>query len=138
MAGQDLQKLLKGANPRLSEGKHYVATVPEGQMMSLAGYLSYIAGIFREEEGLSVVFTEELLAIMESLSEKKIAGPFALITLRAESDLLAIGFLAAMTSSLAKEKIAANAFSAYYHDHLLVPYEKKDAALACLKKLQKT
>jgi hypothetical protein len=74
---------------------------------------------------------------MESISEKEAAGPFALITLTVNSDLFEVGLLAAVTAALAKEKIPCNAISAYHHDHLLVPYEMKDKALALLKKLQK-
>ena len=127
--------------------------------MSVANYLSYIVGIYREEEGLTLVFSDEIKEEMESISQdvhfaserkmhqtsgvstpdaEKVLGPFALITLKVNSGLFAVGLLASVTGALAKEGIPVNAFSAYHHDHLLVPYEKKDAALAALKKLQKS
>ncbi|MEM2137834.1 MAG: ACT domain-containing protein [Candidatus Anstonellaceae archaeon] len=123
--------------PELLDGRYFLATVDGSQLMTLADYLSYIVGIFREEEGLSIVFLEEIKEEMESISEKEAAGPFALITLAVQSDLFSVGLLAAVTAALEEEKIACNAISAYHHDNLLVPYEKKDAALAVLKKLQK-
>lgn len=138
MAEKELGKLLKGMHPTAVSGKYYFASVPEARMMTLANYIQYITCIFREKEGLSVVFTEELAGIVESLAAEKIAGPFALITLSVESDLAAVGFLARITDALAKEKIAVNAVSAYWHDHLFVPYGKKDAALGVLAKLQKS
>ncbi len=138
MAQQDLRALLKSMQPGLSDGKYYFATVDESCLMNLAGYLQYVVGIFREEEGITFVFSEELQTIVESLSSKKVIGPFALITLKVNSGLLAVGFLAKITDALSKEKIPANVFSGYHHDHLLVPYGKKDAALAVLKKLQKS
>ena len=137
MAAQGPGYLLRRLSPSLADGKYCYASVDESQLMAVANYLGYIACIFREEEGLTLVFSDEIKDEMESISQVKLAGPFALITLKTNSDLMAVGLLAKVTAALAKEKIPANAFSAYHHDHLPVPYEKKDAALASLKKLQK-
>jgi hypothetical protein len=136
MAEKDLNKLLAQINPQLREGKFYFASVDEGNLMSLANYLDYIAAIFREDEGLTIVFRDDVKAEMVELSEKKIHGPFALITLGVNSDLDAVGFLAKITEALAKEKISVNAFSAYHHDHLFVPFERKEDALAAIGKLK--
>ncbi len=137
MTSQSLHSLLVNMQPEIAKGKYYFATVGESSLMSVAGYLNYIVCIFREEEGLTLVFSEEIKEEMQSISSGKVAGPFALITLKVDSDLFAVGLLASVTGALAKEGVAVNAFSAYHHDHLLVPYEKKEAALVALKKLQK-
>jgi hypothetical protein len=134
----DLKQLLRSLSPSLSEEKYCIGTFSEGQMMGLANYLQYIICIFREKEGLTVVFEEIAKEQLERYTESKIEGPFALITLEVDSSLLSVGLLARVTDALANEKIPCNAFSAYNHDHLLVPYEKKEAALAALVKLQKS
>ncbi len=136
MAETDLKKLIRDMFPSQQYGKYWFCTVPEQNMMGLAGYLQYIVCIFREREGLSVVFMDEAKDEIMQYSEKGVQGPFALISLDVNSDLYAVGFLAEITAALAKEKIPANAISAYFHDHVLVPYEKKDAAMACLNKLR--
>jgi hypothetical protein len=138
VAVYSLAELLKGMSPRLSGGKYFIATVDESRLMELAGYLDYIVGIFREDEGLTIVLSDEIKEDVGGLAEKEMAGPFALITLTVQSDLMAVGFLAKITAALAKEKISVNAFSAYYHDHLLVPYGKKDDAMRALKALSKS
>ena len=138
MAVSDLRKLLAGMKPALSGEKYYFASIDEGHLMALAGYLGSIAGIFREEEGLTIVFSQGIWEGMSQFTEKEISGPFALITLTIESDLMAVGFLAAMAGALAKEGISVNAFSAYHHDHLFVPYEKRDSAMAALARLSKS
>ncbi len=131
-----LKAMLKKMDPRLEDGKFFMASVAESNTMALAGYLQYILCIYRESEGLSVVFYEDMKDVAASLTGKPIAGPFALITLAPDS-LPAIGFLAKVTEALAKGKISVNAFSAYNHDHLLVPYGRREDAVALLKALQK-
>jgi hypothetical protein len=132
----DLSELLENMLPELKEEKYFIATVDESQMMNLSMYLEYIVCIYREEEGLSVVFQEDIQEEIDAMSEEKVVGPFALISLNVYSDLMAVGFLAKITQALAKEKIGGNTFSAYHHDHLFVPYERKDDAMKVLKKLQ--
>ena len=139
MAQKDeLKSLLRSLSPVLSDGKYCIGTFDEAQMMGLAGYIKYIVGIFREREGITAIFSDEAQEALSVYTSTKIHGGFALITLDAISPLLSIGLLARVTDALAKEKIACNAYSGYYHDHLLVPYEKREAALSTLKKLQKS
>ncbi|MFH1394501.1 MAG: ACT domain-containing protein [Candidatus Micrarchaeota archaeon] len=135
MAISDLDELLKNMAPKVVEGKHHFASVDEGNLMAVANYLSYVVDVFREEEGLSIVFQEDILEGMKELSDKEVLGPFAMITLSVNSDLTAVGFLAKVADALAKEGISSNVFSAYHHDHLFVPYEKKDDAMRVLRRL---
>jgi hypothetical protein len=61
--------------------------------------------------------------------------PCRLISLTVHSDLAAVGLLAAIASALAAEGISVNAISAFYHDHLFVPCDRVEDALACLHRL---
>jgi len=135
MGEADLGKLLKGMKPEVVDGKYFLASVPESEIMVVANYLDYITCIYREEEGLTIMFSEEIEDEIEGISGEKIAGPFALVTLGINSDLSAVGFLAKITEALAKEGISVNAFSAYFHDHLLVPYKRKKDSMDALEKL---
>ncbi|NYZ74528.1 ACT domain-containing protein [Candidatus Micrarchaeota archaeon] len=132
----DLKKLLKNLQPKMAKTRYFMASVGESELMMLANYLDYITCIYREEEGLTVVLEEGIKEEIAGLTEK-MAGPFALITLNVYSDLMAVGFLARISEALAKEKISINAFSAYHHDHLLVPWERRKDAMDALKRLQK-
>ena len=131
-----LEELLKNMTPELAGGKYYFASVDEMQLMALSSYLDCIICVYREKEGLTIVFSEEITEEMKEFTEKEIIGPFALIALNIYSDLMAVGLLAKITDTLAKERISVNAFSAYHHDHVFVPYERKDEAMRELKKLQ--
>jgi len=124
-----------GLKPEAKGGKYYCGTFPETSMMALAGYVRYFVAIVREKEGITAVFSEDVEENLRLYSQKKFEGPFCLITFSAATSLNATGITAAASSALAKEKIPANVIAGYYHDHVLVPYERKDAAMAVLGKL---
>ena len=120
--------------PALAEGEYYFSSIPESQIMGIARFLAHVKGIFREEEGITIVFSKEILPNVQQLTEKKIEGPFALITFGAQTSLQDVGVTAGFTAALARAKIPANVFAGYHHDHVFVPYGKKEAALAALQK----
>ncbi|MFA6489128.1 MAG: ACT domain-containing protein [Candidatus Micrarchaeia archaeon] len=124
-----------GLKPEAKDGRYYYGTFPETSLMALAGYVKYFVAIVKEKEGITAVFSEDIRENMGLYSQKKIEGPFCLITFEAKTSLGAVGITAAASSALAKEKIPANMVAGYFHDHVLVPFEKKDAAIACLAKL---
>jgi hypothetical protein len=60
---------------------------------------------------------------------------WACITLTAHSSLSAVGFLAAITGQLSQAGMSIHPVSAYYHDHLFVPWESKWQAIDLLREL---
>lgn len=87
---------------------------------------------FREAEGMTLIAAE---------ADARKAGLPVLfracwITLRVHSDLQAVGLTAAVAQALADAGISCNVVAAARHDHVFVPYERGDDALACLKALQ--
>ena len=58
-----------------------------------------------------------------------------MITLTVHSALDAVGFLAAITARLAEAGISVNAVSAFHHDHLFVPVDRADEAMALLQNM---
>lgn len=136
----DLSTLLKSMNPTCDNEKYYFAVIDQSALFGLAGYLQYIDGIFREDEGLTLIFYEQLRSSIEKTTNKPIAGPFAKITLTidTESDaarLNADGLTSTVASALTKEGISANFIAAYYHDHIFVQYDRKDDAIRTIKQL---
>lgn len=84
--------------------------------------------LFQEEESVTLILEKEV-ADKNKLSYDSV---WSLITLNVNSDLAAVGFLAAITPELAKARISVNVISAYYHDHLFVPEGKAEEALRIL------
>ncbi|MBI5223444.1 ACT domain-containing protein [Candidatus Micrarchaeota archaeon] len=135
MPVSNLSEILKNLDPKLDSQKYYFATVNQDALFTLANYMQYIVCVFRENEGMTIVFYEPLKSIVEPYSLKQVAGPFAKLTLNVNSDMMSVGLFSKVTGALAAKEIVVNAFSGYFHDHLFVPFEKKDAALEALRKL---
>ena len=88
-------------------------------------------GLFFETEGVSLIIREE----QANASELPYESVWACITLNVHSSLTAVGFLAAIASELAQAGISVNPVSAYYHDHLFVPWDRKADAMEALREL---
>jgi hypothetical protein len=122
---RDLPAILAGMMPEMQPGIFVFCTVSE-QTKLPARIVPLLA--FREREGTTLILRREEA---ETLG---VAYQFVsrLITLTVQSSLDAVGFLAAVTARLAEAGISVNAVSAFYHDHLFVPHERADEALAVL------
>ncbi len=129
----DLKTLLKNMNPRLVANNLVFCSVSEEQFLNLNIFPTMI---FKEEEGITLIIRKDL-AIKNSLCDTN-AQTWSMISLTVHSSLEAVGFLATITTYLAKFEISTNVVSAYYHDHLFVQNELADKVLKLLKNLSRT
>lgn len=120
----DLEGMLAGMAPSLHERPfRFVAHGPEDDFIDLLGRMF---AFIREEEGVTLVIR----------AHDDQPGPlFAGITLRVHSDLEGVGLTAAVASALADVGIACNVIAGFHHDHLFVPWERREEALEALKGL---
>jgi hypothetical protein len=129
MSGEtDLQKLLASMTPQLLAGTYVFATLAP-DMPTPSGLNPVMQ--FREREGLTLILTED------EAKAAGLAGTFRcrMITLDIHSSLEAVAFLAAITTRLAAAGMGVNPISAFYHDHLFVPADRAEEALAILRQL---
>ena len=124
----DLEELLCSVSPRLNEGVYVFLSVPTDANIAKFDPIA----TFREDEGLSVIVEES------QADEAGLPALFraAWITLTVISDLQAVGLTAAVAQALADKGISCNVIAGANHDHLFVPAELADAAMAALKELQ--
>jgi len=120
----DLNGMLAGMAPVLHECPYrFVAHGPEDDFIDLLGRMF---ALIREEEGATLV----IRARADHL------GPlFAGITLQVHSDLEGVGLTASVAGALANAGIACNVVAGFHHDHLFVPWHRRDEALAILTAL---
>lgn len=114
MAGEsDLSRLLEGLEPRLHPERYAFAATTDS---ALAGGQF---ALVREDEGLTSIRPEP-------------DGQWARISLEIHSSLEAVGLTAVMSSRLAEKGISANIVAGRLHDHLFVPWNRREEALAVL------
>jgi len=85
----------------------------------------------REEEGLSLVVSIDV-ARDHGLEPELV---MAWLTLRVHSSLESVGLTAAVSRVLAESHIACNMIAGFHHDHLLVPAESAESAIAAIETL---
>jgi uncharacterized protein len=111
---RDLARLLDALDPQLHVERYSFSvatdsTLKEGQF-----------AIVREDEGLTAIGTDP-------------DGEWARISLGLHSSLDAVGLTAALSTRLADLGISANIVAGRLHDHLFVPWVRREEALECLR-----
>lgn len=129
MTGEtDLETLIAGLEPVLCETPYAIATSSTGSVP--AGIDA--VGTFREKEGLTVIAPLREVAGTDLVFHDS----WAMISLTVHSSLSAVGLTAAVASALANAGISANMVAAYFHDHIFVPWDMRNAALEVLQRLR--
>ena len=129
MSGEtELKILLMNMQPHLHESPYVFCSVDTETYEQLP---FEPLGLFCEAEGVSLIVSEEQAREFDLAYD----SIWACITLRVHSSLTAVGFLAAVTGKLAEAGISVNPVSAYYHDHLFIPWERRRQAMEVLLEL---
>jgi hypothetical protein len=124
----DLKILLNSMQPILHD-QQYVIFHMEDQSTPVLPFDPL--GMFKEMEGWTV-YARKTDTDHAGIS---CTQAWACITLMVYSSLEAVGFLAEISRRLAEANIPVNVISAYHHDHLLVPWFLKDAAMRILSSI---
>lgn len=132
MAERDLSTLLETLSVKRREGLWRFETIPADQA-SWAELVNLrevrdIAMLFQEEEGLTV--------IAAAADDTPADNRWVWLELSVYSDLQAVGFLAKVAEALTEANVPCNAVAAYHHDHIFVPEERADAAIAAIEALR--
>jgi len=114
--------------PVLNDGVYVFSSVPHDVDVTT---LPAIA-TFRENEGITVVIEEETAR----RSGLPVLFRSAWITLKVHSDLQAVGLTAAFAAALGEANISCNVIAGAFHDHIFVPVESAQEAMAALRRLQ--
>lgn len=115
MSGErDLSRLLEALEPKLHPERYSFSATVESTLED--GQFA----LLREDEGLTSIRRDP-------------SGEWARISLGVHSSLDAVGLTATLTSRLADAGISANVVAALYHDHIFVPWNRRDDAIACLR-----
>ena len=123
----NLSHLLASMSPELRDETFVFITIkPDAPLPNIEPVMQ-----FNEAEGVT------LIAPMDGAKKANLAYEFPcrMITLNIHSSLEAVGFLAVITTHLAKLNIGVNPVSGFYHDHLLIPEDRAADVMAALAQL---
>jgi hypothetical protein len=127
VAGEtDLTTLLRSLSPRVNPGAYVFVLAPAGEP---AG--AHPVVVVREGEGTTWVLPREEADAL-GLGYEFVA---AWITLEVHSALEAVGMTAAFARALTEAGISANVVAGLHHDHIFVPHERAEDAVAALRAL---
>ncbi|WP_295811911.1 ACT domain-containing protein [uncultured Nitratireductor sp.] len=127
---RETQAMLAGMKPVLSEGAYVFCNVEPRLAKAL---FEGATGFFAEAEGTTLVLH---LARAEALGFDT-RMPMRRIVLEIYSALDGVGLTAAVATALANEDIPCNVIAAFHHDHIFVPENMAEEALAVLRAVQK-
>jgi uncharacterized protein len=125
---RDLARLLQGMEPVLHPEPWGFALVDEGAVLAEQEF-----ALIREAEGLTLVAPQARLQARGCDA----SPPMARISLTIHSSLEAVGLTAAIAATLAARGISANVVAGYHHDHVFLPWNRRDEALKQLRALAK-
>ena len=125
---RDLDALLASLHAERNPGVYVFCQLTDAAVLVSLPALA----TFREDEGVTAILPEESAAA----AGLPVAFRAAWITLTVHSDLQAVGLTAAVAHALAEAGISCNVVAAVTHDHLFVPAERADDAVAALDRLQ--
>ena len=115
MAGErDLSRLLAALDPQL-DAERYSFSAASDPTLGASEF-----ALVREAEGVTLIRPDP-------------SGEWARISLGVHSSLDAVGLTAALSSRLAEIGISANIVAALYHDHIFVPWDRREEALEALR-----
>ncbi|MDJ0992388.1 MAG: ACT domain-containing protein [Dinoroseobacter sp.] len=125
MQVRDTLAMIRGMAPERQPGVWHFVTVSSEQAARLA---PKALSAIREPEGQSLVLSEDIAKAEGLLTDL----PMAHILLRVNSALDGVGLTAAVASALAEVSIPANVVAGAQHDHVFVPVEMAERAVAQL------
>lgn len=126
----DLTRLLASLDPVIDPREFGYAIVPDGTPLP-DGFQPL--GLFHEDEGLTLIAPAGDFAAAGIVALTGLAR----LTMMVQSSLDAVGMTAAMATALTRAGISANVVAAYHHDHIFVPWERREEAVAVLRALSR-
>lgn len=122
--------MLSRLRPSLESGEFVFCTTSDATLAANAK--SAALGLFHEAEGVSLILPAAAAAALGF----PVALPMRRIVLTVHSALDGIGLTATVACALAAEGIPCNVVAAFHHDHVFVPADMAERALAILNALQ--
>ncbi|WP_103761572.1 ACT domain-containing protein [Roseovarius confluentis] len=124
---RDTTAMIAGMAPVRDPETWHFCTTDDRELAARAR--PHALAVFGEEEGTSLILPDEAARDLGFAVEM----PMSRITLSVHSALDGVGLTAAVATALAGAHIPCNVVAAYHHDHVFVPEELAEDAVAVLR-----
>jgi hypothetical protein len=128
---RDTRAMLANMTPVLKDGEFVFCATTDADVIARA--LPLALGSFKEEEAVTLILGRADAAALGFTAMM----PMRRIELEVFSSLEGVGLTAAVAGALAAEGIPCNMVAAFHHDHVFVPADMAERALAVLRDVQK-
>lgn len=94
------------------------------------------AAMVHEPEGITYVVPADAPALTSSPTARRHGPPMAWLTVAAHTSLEGVGLTARLATALAADGVPCNVVAGAWHDHLLVPADRRAEAVGALLALR--
>ncbi|WP_299147011.1 ACT domain-containing protein [uncultured Tateyamaria sp.] len=126
MTVSDTTEMIAGMTPVLLSGRWVYCTQTDTDKAT--AHAAQALAIIREAEGVTLILPQDVART----HGYDATLPMRQITLNVFSDLEGVGLTAAVAQALTDENISCNVVAAYHHDHVFVPEQDAERAMAAL------
>ena len=125
----NLAAMLESISVRVRPDHYVVVTLPHKVEIPRLG--DGVAAVISEDEGVTVIAT----VVKAGLEEWPHDFTASWLTIDVHSALQAVGLTATFSRQLGRAGIPCNVIAGFFHDHILVPVDKTDAAVEVIEAL---
>ena len=127
---RDTRAMLANMTPVLKDGEFVFCATTDADVIARA--LPLALGSFKEDEAVTLILGRADASTLGF----SVAMPMRRIELEVFSSLEGVGLTAAVAGALAAQDIPCNMVAAFHHDHVFVPADMAERALAVLLDVQ--
>jgi hypothetical protein len=120
----DLGRIIESLRVQRRDGVFVYATIPPGHPLPDVP----LSAMVSEVEGTTVVLNRDVAVGAGVEFEFEAAW----LTIETHTSLAAVGVAATVSTALAMKSIPVNIIAGFHHDHLLVPADRADEAVAAI------
>lgn len=139
---QTVEQILAAAELYIDDKDYIIVQLPTAAITAAAGIIAEVSEPFcalivdKDEVSLVIPF-EAWEDFSKRLPNHKVEDKrYRLITFDIELEMSLVGFMANVSQTLAEVNVSILTFAAFTRDHLLVPADQFDIAIAALQKLK--
>lgn len=140
--GQTVDQVLAALTLYSDQQNYVIVQLPTGAILAAAGIVAEIGEPFctlivDKDEVSLIVPADAWEDFSKRLPNHKTADkPYRLITFDTALEMTLVGFVARISQALANANVSILPLAAFSRDHILVPADQFDIALAALEKLK--